>query len=210
MTRRLAVFSAFLFAALLVVIFGNASAVAQDKKVATFAGGCFWCIESDFDHIPGVLETVSGYTGGHTEAPTYKKVSSGGTGHFEALRITYDSARVSYDDLLEAFWHSVDPLDAGGQFCDRGDTYRTAVFVDDKAERKLAEASLVRAEKELGQKIVTPILDATTFFAAEDYHQGYAMKNPVRYKYYRWSCGRNQRVEALWGDKAYKGIDKEG
>lgn len=187
-------------------IVGSPAIVAAETKVATFAGGCFWCIESDFDKIDGVVETISGYTGGHTDKPTYQMVTAGGSGHYEALRITYDPAVVSYDSLLEAFFHSVDPVDDGGQFCDRGHSYKTAIFVDSPEDRSKAETSLAIAEKELGEKIVTPIIDATPFFAAEKYHQNYAKLNPVRYKYYRWSCGRNQRVKELWGEMAYKGI----
>ena len=180
----------------------------QDKVLATaiFAGGCFWCVESDFDPIPGVVATVSGYTGGMVPNPTYKKVTAGGTGHYEAVRITYDPAMVSYEHLLTAFWHSVDPTDSGGQFCDRGQSYETAVFVANAAERQAAEASKKAAQKALGRAIVTPILDAGPFFEAEDYHQDFYKKSPLRYKYYRWNCGRNQRIEELWGEAAYMGI----
>ncbi len=179
---------------------------AQELDTAIFAGGCFWCVESDFDAIPGVVETVSGYTGGILPNPTYKQVSAGGTGHREVVQITYDSSVVSYSDLLTAFWHSVDPTDAGGQFCDRGESYATAIFVQDDAQRALAEASKRETELSLGQPIVTTIEAATPFFPAEDYHQDYYEKNPLRYRFYRWSCGRDQRVEELWGDRAYKGI----
>jgi peptide-methionine (S)-S-oxide reductase len=199
-----------LFAALvLLAATSTASTVdAQDMKRATaiFAGGCFWCVESDFDAVPGVLETLSGYTGGHTPAPTYKQVSAGGTGHYEAVQITYDPAKVSYEQLLTAYWHSVDPTDDGGQFCDRGHSYETAVFVRNEEERRIAEASKQAAEKALGEKIVTPIKDAGPFFAAEDYHQNFYKKSPVRYKIYRWNCGRNQRVQQVWGNMAYMGI----
>jgi peptide-methionine (S)-S-oxide reductase len=185
-----------------------AAAQQEDKALATavFAGGCFWCVESDFDPIPGVVATVSGYTGGMVADPTYKQVSAGGTGHYEAVRITYDPARVSYEELLTAFWHSVDPTDSGGQFCDRGQSYETAVFVANAEERAAAEASKKAAQQALGRTIVTPILDAGPFFEAEDYHQDFYKKSPLRYKYYRWNCGRDQRVEELWGDMAYKGI----
>lgn len=186
----------------------GASAQGMDAKANTLivAGGCFWCVESDFDHVAGVTETISGYTGGQTENPTYKQVTAGGSGHYEAVWIAFDPAIVSYETLLNAFWRSVDPLDAGGQFCDRGDSYRTAVFVDSPEQRKIAEATKAAAEKALGKAIVTPILDAGKFYAAEDYHQGYAVKSPVRYKYYRWSCGRDQQVKAIWGSAAYAGI----
>lgn len=186
--------------------------IARAGELATIvvAGGCFWCVESDFDTVPGVVKTVSGYTGGIAPNPTYRQVVAGGTGHYEAVEITYDPAKVSFDALLTAFWRSVDPTDTGGQFCDRGDTYLTAVWVQSPAEREQAEASKAKAEADLGQKIVTPIFDAMPFFVAEDYHQDYYRKNPVRYRYYRWNCGRNQRVEELWGDAAYTGIPGHG
>lgn len=180
----------------------------DELAVATFAGGCFWCVESDFDAIPGVEKTVSGYTGGELDDPTYKQVTAGGTGHREAVEITYDPEVVSYEELLTAFWRSVDPTDDGGQFCDRGESYETAIFVHDGAQREAAEASKRTAEEQLGRSVVTPIEDAAEFFAAEDYHQDYYEKNPIRYRYYRWSCGRDQRVEQVWGDRAYEGIPK--
>jgi peptide-methionine (S)-S-oxide reductase len=175
---------------------------------AIFAGGCFWCVESDFDPIPGVTETLSGYTGGMLVNPTYKQVGGGGTGHYEAVKVTLDPSKVTYEQLLTAFWHSVDVTDDGGQFCDRGEVYRPAVFVNGPEQRKIAEASKAAAEKELGQKIKAPILDAKPFYAAEGYHQDYYKKNPLQYKFYRWNCGRNQRNQALWGEAAYKGIPK--
>ena len=184
---------------------------AQELKTATFAGGCFWCVESDFDHVPGVVETVSGYTGGTVENPTYEQVSAGGTGHREAVRITYDPSRVSYEELLTAFWHSVDPTDPGGQFCDRGESYETAIFVHDEEQRRAAEASKAAADEALGDEtIVTPIEDAGPFYPAEDYHQGYYEKNPLRYRYYRWSCGRDARIEQVWGERAFEGIPDHG
>jgi len=190
--------------------FSGSGAIAQvtpqKTAIATFAGGCFWCIEADFDRVPGVLATVSGYTGGKTANPTYREVSRGDTGHREALQITYDPQKVSYAQLLTVFWHSVDPVDSGGQFCDRGEPYETAVFVHNDEQRKLAEASKAQAMKDLGKKIFTPVEAAARFYKAEDYHQDYHNKNPLRYKYYRWNCGRNQKVEQLWGDKAYMGI----
>ncbi len=182
--------------------------MADEQKTITLAGGCFWCVESDFDTITGVVETISGYTGGTTDNPTYGDVTAGGTGHREAVQITYDPEKVSYEDLLTAFWSSVDPTDADGQFCDRGISYATAIFVADETERALAEASKEEAAKRLGQAIVTPIEEASAFFPAENYHQDYYQKNPIRYQYYRWSCGRNQRVEELWGEQAYQGIEK--
>jgi len=186
------------------------TATAQETKIATFAGGCFWCIESDFDKVPGVLKTISGYAGGKTENPTYRQVSRGNTGHREVLQITYDPKKVNYAQLLTVFWHSVDPTDAGGQFCDRGVPYQTAVFVEHDEQLKLAKASKAAIMKSLGKTIATTIESGAKFYPAEDYHQDYHTKSPLRYKYYRWNCGRNQRVEKLWGDKAYTGIPKKG
>jgi methionine-S-sulfoxide reductase len=174
------------------------------QAVATFAGGCFWCMEPPFDKLDGVLATTSGYTGGRKVDPTYEEVSAGGTGHFEAVQVTYDPAKVSYDRLLEVFWRNVDPLDAGGQFCDRGEQYRTAIFVHGEEQRRLAEQSqqaLVES-KRLGGPIVTEILAAGPFYGAEEYHQDYYEKNPLRYKFYRWNCGRDQRLAQVWGEQA--------
>lgn len=191
---------------------GKSETMPAAGKTATaiFAGGCFWCVESDFDHVPGVLKTVSGYTGGRTKNPTYKQVSYERTGHREAVEITYDPTKVTYNQLMTVFWHSVDPTDAGGQFCDRGVSYESAVFVANAEQRRIAEASKAAAMQSLGQKIVTKIEDAATFYPAEGYHQDYYTKNPVRYKLYRWNCGRNQQVEKVWGAKAYTGIPKTG
>jgi peptide-methionine (S)-S-oxide reductase len=185
-------------------------AFAAEAETAVLAGGCFWCVEADFDKVPGVQETVSGYTGGALANPTYQQVSSGGTGHYEAVEVTYDPDEVSYEDLLRTFWRTVDPTDAGGQFCDRGDSYLTAVFVADARQRAAAEASKAKAEEALGQKIVTQILDLSEFWPAEEYHQDYYRKNPQRYAYYRWGCGRDERVEDLWGDDAFAGMEKKG
>ena len=186
------------------------AASAQQLEKAVFAGGCFWCVESDFDKVPGVVSTISGYTGGKTTNPTYRGVTAGGTGHYEAVEITYDPAKVSYEMLLAAFWRSVDPTDGGGQFCDRGQSYETAVFVANEKERGLAEASRKSAQELLDKPIVTPILAAAPFYAAEDYHQDYYKNNPLRYRYYRFSCGRNRRVKELWGEHAYEGIPDHG
>jgi peptide-methionine (S)-S-oxide reductase len=199
-----------IIAAALSVGFANMSASAQDLQTAIFAGGCFWCVESDFDQVPGVVKTVSGYTGGSIQNPTYKQVSAGGTGHLEVVEITFDPSQITYDELLNAFWHSVDPTDEGGQFCDRGESYTTAVFVHDDEQRRLAEASKHTATRELGQEIVTPIREAAAFYPAEEYHQDFYQKSSVRYRYYRWACGRNNRVEEVWGDSAYKGIPDHG
>ena len=182
------------------------TASAQQLDKAIFAGGCFWCVESDFDKVPGVVATISGYTGGKTENPTYEQVSADGTGHYEAVEITYDPAKVGYEALLTAFWRSVDPTDGGGQFCDRGQSYQTAVFVANEKQRDAAKVSKKTVQKILGKPIVTPILAAAPFYAAEDYHQNYYEKNPVRYRYYRWGCGRDKTVKQVWGEHAYEGI----
>jgi peptide-methionine (S)-S-oxide reductase len=170
--------------------------------VAVFAGGCFWCTEKDFEELPGVIDAVSGYTGGRTENPTYEQVSADDTGHYEAVRVRYDPARISYAALVRHFFRTVDPTDAGGQFCDRGDSYRTAVFVSGRDERRLAEAAKAEADRTLGGRVVTPILAAARFYEAEDYHQDYYRKNPVRYSYYRTRCGRDARLREVWGAQA--------
>jgi peptide-methionine (S)-S-oxide reductase len=169
---------------------------------AVFAGGCFWCTESDFDHIPGVVSTTSGYAGGTLANPTYEQVSAGGTGHIESVRVVYDPARISYQTLVARFFRTVDPTDAGGQFCDRGAQYRTAIFVAGAAERRVAEATKARAAALLKKPVATLILPAARFYPAEGYHQDYYRKNPVKYKYYRWRCGREARLAALWGNSA--------
>jgi methionine-S-sulfoxide reductase len=169
---------------------------------AVFAGGCFWCTEADFDKIPGVVSTTSGYSGGKVVNPTYEQVSAGGTGHIEAVRVVYDPARVSYPTLVARFFRTVDPLDGGGQFCDRGYQYRTAIFVANAAERRVAEATKARAAALLKKPVATLILPAARFYPAEGYHQNYYRKNPVRYKYYRWRCGRESRLTQIWGKSA--------
>ncbi len=188
-------------------LFGGASLAqvavpkpAEGQQLATFAGGCFWCVESDFDKIDGVIATTSGFMGGTTPNPTYKQVTAGGTGHIEVVQIVFDPAKVSYQKLLDVFWRTVDPYDAGGQFCDRGDSYETAIFAHGAEQLHAAEASK-QALAKTGPKapIVTPIRVAGAFTPAEDYHQDYYKKNPVRYAYYRHSCGRDARIEALWG-----------
>lgn len=201
----------FRIAATVLLTLSPLFAGAQERlETATFAGGCFWCVEADFDTVRGVVETLSGYTGGSVEDPTYEEVSAGGTGHYEAVRIRYDPAEVTYDQLLTAYWHSVDPTDPGGQFCDRGNSYRTAIFAHGPGQRRAAEASKEKAERQLGRKIVTPILDAGVFHVAEEHHQNYYRKNSLSYRFYRWSCGRDARVGELWGERAYKGIPGHG
>jgi peptide-methionine (S)-S-oxide reductase len=185
------------------------SGAAEDGlEVATFAGGCFWCVESDFDAVPGVVRTVSGYTGGALADPTYKRVSAGGTGHREAVQIFYDPKQVSYAMLVEIFWRSVDPTDAGGQFCDRGESYETAIFANSLEQQQQAEASKRELGRSgvLGRPVVTPIEVARAFYPAEDYHQDYYQENPLRYGFYRYRCGRDARIEALWGADAFRGI----
>lgn len=178
-----------------------------ETATAIFAGGCFWCTEKDFEEVPGVIEAVSGYTGGTTEAPTYEQVSSDTTGHYEAVRVTYDPAQVSYAQLVDYYFRTVDPTDAGGQFCDRGSSYRTAIFVGDAEQRRLAEAEKaeVEASGALPAPVVTPILPATAFWEAEDYHQDYAETNSVKYRFYRSRCGRDARLAELWGAEATGG-----
>jgi peptide-methionine (S)-S-oxide reductase len=173
--------------------------------IATFAGGCFWCMERPFDEVDGVISTTSGYTGGHKKDPTYKEVSHGGTGHAEAVQIVYDPKKVSYTQLLDVFWHNVDPTNAHGQFCDNGDQYRSEIFYHNEEQRRLAVASEQDLEKHkrFAAPNVTRITPATTFYPAEEYHQDYYQKNPLRYKFYRFSCGRDQRLEELWGGDSH-------
>ncbi|SDI79706.1 peptide-methionine (S)-S-oxide reductase MsrA [Aliiruegeria lutimaris] len=188
-------------------------AKAAQTETAIFAGGCFWCVESDFESVPGVIEAVSGFTGGTVENPSYKQVVRGGTGHYEAVEITYDPAKVSYPQLVDLFFRSVDPTDAGGQFCDRGDSYRTAIFAT-PAQKPAADSGLASAQQALGKRIVTPVLAAQAFYPAEDYHQDYYKQDELiltrfgprskakAYKLYRDSCGRDDRVRQLWGNDA--------
>jgi peptide-methionine (S)-S-oxide reductase len=178
-----------------------ALAQAPERATATFAGGCFWCTESDFDKVPGVISTTSGYTGGSVANPSYTQVSSGGTGHAEAVEVVYDPRKVDYRTLVEYFFHSVDPTVRNRQFCDVGEQYRTAIFVHSAEERRIAEAAKAKAQETLKAPVYTQIADAGPFYAAEDYHQDFYLKNPVKYKFYRWNCGRDQRLEQLWGKK---------
>ena len=169
------------------------------RATAVFAGGCFWCTESDFDKMPGVIATVSGYTGGLTPRPTYEQVSAGNTGHIEAVRVTYDPARISYAQLAARFMRTIDPLDAGGSFCDRGYQYRSAFFVANAEQRRIAEGTRFRASQLLKRPVATLVLPASTFTPAEDYHQDYYKKNPIRYRFYRSRCGRDARLAEVWG-----------
>ena len=174
-------------------------APAGQRAAAIFAGGCFWCTESDFDKMKGVVSTTSGYVGGRTRNPTYEQVSAGGTGHYEAVRVVYDPAVIGYGELARRFFRTIDAVDAGGQFCDRGSQYRAALFVANEAERRLAEAAKAQAARALKQPIVTEILPVAKFYPAEGYHQDYYRRNPVRYRFYRFSCGRDARLKELWG-----------
>jgi peptide-methionine (S)-S-oxide reductase len=181
------------------------AAVPQEGlKTATFASGCFWCTESDFDKVDGVKETISGFMGGKTKNPTYEQVSMGNTGHAEALQLKYDPKIVSYDKLLDYYWRHVDLLDGGGQFCDRGSQYRPVIFVATPEQRKLAEESKAALEKSgrFSQPIAVEIADAGPFTAAEDYHQNYYKTHAIQYAYYRYACGRDARIKQLWGDEA--------
>src|SRR5688572_27400978 len=169
------------------------------RAAAVFAGGCFWCTEADFDKIPGVVSTTSGYSGGRIANPTYEQVSAGGTGHIEVVRVVYDPTRVSYSRLLARFFLTIDPVDGGGQFCDRGSQYRSAIFVANRRERAAAEEAQAAREIKLPGPLATAILPAAPFYPAEDYHQDYYKKNPARYNYYRYRCGRDARLEKVWG-----------
>jgi peptide-methionine (S)-S-oxide reductase len=195
------------------LVLGLTGAAAAEVQKAVVAGGCFWCVESDFEDVPGVLDAVSGYTGGESQNPTYQDHE----GHFEAVEITFDSAVISYGELIGKFLRSVDVLDDGGQFCDRGDAYRTAIFALDPGQRQQAEAEVAKAEAALGQKIATPVLDRSRFWPAEDYHQDYSKgtgivltrggpkKQSNAYKFYRQACGRDARVKEVWGAQAFPG-----
>lgn len=174
----------------------------EGEAVAIFAGGCFWCMEGPFEELDGVISVLSGYTGGDLEGPSYEEVSGHRTTHAEAVRVLYDPSRVSYERLLEVFWHNVDPTQADGQFCDRGEQYRTGIFVVDAEQRRLAEASKARVDELLPGTVVTEITDAGPFWIAEDYHQDFHRTSPVRYTQYRLGCGRDARLRQLWGDLA--------
>ena len=205
------VFATALLVAVLIVGTSSISRAAEnDLRIATFAGGCFWCVESDFDNVPGVVRTISGYTGGALKDPTYKQVSAGGSGHIEAVQIFYDPKKVTYAMLLDFLWRSVDPTDGGGQFCDQGEIYQTAIFANSSEQKRSAEdpKRQLQASGGLKEPIVTPIVAAGPFYAAEDYHQNYYKVNPIRYKFYRYSCRRDARLNELWGKDALRGITK--
>jgi peptide-methionine (S)-S-oxide reductase len=189
-SRLLAAFAALLLAP---------AAAGAEQAVATFAGGCFWCMEPPFEGLPGVSSVTAGYTGGTRKDPSYEEVSAGGTGHAEAVQIVYEPAQVSFEKLLDVFWRNVDPTVADRQFCDVGSQYRSAIFVHDATQRQAAEASRAEVQKRLGVPVKTEIADAGPFYRAEEYHQDYARKNPLRYRYYRHGCGRDARLEEIWG-----------
>jgi peptide-methionine (S)-S-oxide reductase len=192
------------------VLLGVQPAMSQEKQEdaslakATFAGGCFWCMEGPFDKLDGVISTTSGYTGGHKKNPTYREVSSGTTGHAESVQVVYDPNKVTYQQLLDVFWVNIDPTVKDQQFCDHGSQYRSAIFYHNAEQKRLAEASKRQLEKDkpFEGQIYTEITTATEFYPAEDYHQDFYMKHPLRYKFYRYSCGRDKRLRELWGDRA--------
>lgn len=191
--------------ALLLLVISLVSLADETRtEIATFAGGCFWCMEPPFDKVEGVISTTSGYTGGNKVNPTYKQVSAGKTGHAEAIQIEFDPAKVSYDDLLAVFWKNIDPTTPNRQFCDHGSQYRSEIFYHNEAQKIAAEKSLeeLNQTKPFDDPVVTGITAAGTFYPAEEYHQDYYQKNPLRYKYYRYACGRDQRLEKLWGESA--------
>jgi len=190
--------------AVLVVSIPPQAAMANDEDLAraTFAGGCFWCMEPPYDQVDGVIETISGFSGGDVENPTYNQVVRGGTGHLEVVQIVYNPKKVDYERLLEIYWPNVDPFDGDGQFCDRGESYRPAIFVHDERQERLARESFERIRQRFEQPIEVTIEPFEAFYAAEDYHQNYHQENSVRYKYYRWRCGRDDRLESVWGEQA--------
>jgi peptide-methionine (S)-S-oxide reductase len=193
-----------LFAAALIAVFGASGAQAR-SETAIFAGGCFWSMEHDMGAIPGVTSAVVGYTGGREQHPTYEQVSSESTGHLESIKLTFDPDKITYAALVQRYWHSIDPTDDGGAFCDRGASYHSAIFVASPEQRRIAEASKAALERgPLKGKIVTPIRDAMTFWPAEGYHQHYPQKNPIAYEAYRVGCGKDQRLREIWGAQALR------
>ena len=188
---------------LLLTMLGSTAAAATLEK-ATFAGGCFWCMEAPFDKLDGVISVTVGYTGGSVKKPTYEQVSAGGTGHAEAVQIVYDPTKVTYSRLLDVFWHNIDPTARDRQFCDSGNQYRSGIFYHNPEQQKSAQQSKMALDKSrpFKEPVVTEIVAATEFYPAEEYHQHYYKKNPLRYKYYRSGCGRDRRLKELWGDAA--------
>ena len=190
---------------LLVTLAGPLQPAQAAVQEAVLAGGCFWCLEHDLETLPGVLDVESGYSGGKLRNPTYRQVSAGGTGHQEVVRVRFDTARISYPTLLRAYWRNIDALDGGGQFCDRGTSYKPVIFTEGEMQQQQARSSLQAAARELGQPagaIRVQIKPRTAFWPAEEYHQNYAERNSVKYRYYRWACGRDRRLDQLWGSRA--------
>ena len=190
------------------MLFCGPQRAMAELQTAVFAGGCFWCLEHDLEHLPGVRDAVSGYSGGHLERPTYRQVSSETTGHQEAVQVRFDPEQISYAELLRSYWRNVDPLDGGGQFCDRGDSYRPVIFTADAVQAEAAEASAEAAARELGQPrsaLKVELRQASRFWPAEGYHQDYASRNSLKYNYYRWACGRDNRLDNVWGENARTG-----
>jgi len=197
-----------LIAVLLIALLAFPNPAWAAQATAVFAGGCFWCLEHDLEHLPGVIEATSGYSGGQLERPTYRQVSSETTGHQEAVQVRFDPDQISYAELLRSYWRNVDPLDGGGQFCDRGDSYRPVIFTADDAQSRDANSSAEAAARELDQSVSAlkvEIRPAARFWPAEGYHQNYAELNSLKYNFYRFSCGRDRRLDDVWGDKARSG-----
>jgi len=203
MKKNILLFLLFLLSISLFSKIGEANMTGNIKEdTAIFAGGCFWCMEKPFDKIEGVISTTSGYTSGNVKNPSYEDVSSGRTGHVEAIKIIYNPYKVDYKTLLNIFWHNIDPLDSKGQFCDKGAQYSSMIFYKNEDEKKAAENSLKSVERELNANIATKIIKISEFYKAEEYHQDYYLKNPIRYKFYRHGCGRDKRLKELWGKNA--------
>ncbi len=208
-TRLATTLKQCLFIGMVMIMTAIPAAATQNQapnsfETATFAAGCFWCMEHPFDEIDGVISTTSGYTGGHQDHPTYQQVSAGSTGHTEAVQIVFDAKKVSYEQLLEVYWRNSDPTTANRQFCDVGSQYRPGIFYHDKQQRLSAEASKQKIiqDKHFAAELITEITAASHFWPAEEYHQDYYLKNPIRYKFYRYNCGRDQRLEQLWGQQS--------
>lgn len=177
----------------------NPAKASTSTETAIFSGGCFWCVDEAFNHLPGVISVTVGYTGGHTPNPTYEQVSHENTGHKESVQIVFDPTKITYDDLLTTYWHNIDPFDGGGQFCDKGDSYKAVIFYTNDKQQEKAETSKTNVEQQFQKPVATEIRQASPFYPAEDYHQHYAEKNPIRYKFYRYTCGRDQRLAQVWG-----------
>ena len=198
---------------LTLALIGPSYVFAAELETAVLAGGCFWCLEHDLEHLPGVVDATSGYSGGHIDQPTYQQVSRERTGHQESVEVRFDPEKLSYSDLLRSYWRNVDPLDGGGQFCDRGDSYRPVIFTRNEDQVRDAERSFVLAARELGvprTEIKVDLRERSRFWPAEAYHQNYKVRNTMKYNYYRWACGRDRRLDQVWGDKARTGDQWDG